>query len=268
MEKKCFIGIIVICMAISVATDCAYAIDEVIIQSSTHSSPSTDTTIKVYFEYGNTAEIDGYYYTITTQSSHTITNESINTNDYIDLPNDLVSTRGDGPYSDGYYYLYIAAYDAVFLNPTVVGPTTRFGPMKVDTESPLFLNVTGPATTNTSKITLNLDSNEELSEVCISETGYGNCNNWQNLSASSIDYTLSSGPGDYLLFVHANDVAGNIEQTTSPFEVEYKETVIPVKAQAQSIPTLSQWGEFLLLSLLIIFALNSIRRQAYSSLRY
>jgi len=259
MKKNLFLLFIAICMIISVTNDELYALEEVIIQTSSHSSPNTDTTIKVYFEYPNTAEIDGFYYTITTQPSHTITNDSILTNQYIALASDLGSTRGDGPYEDGYYYVYIAAYDAVFLNPPILGPTTKVGPLTVDTVPPVYIKATGSEITYTNTITLNLDSNEELSEICISEASYEDCDDWHILNTSNYDYTLSNGEKDYLLFIKVKDVAGNMKQTTSPFPVTYSHIVID-NAQCKSIPTLTQWGMFFFMSLLIFFGLHSSRQ--------
>ena len=244
---------------ISGVNHCAWAdLYEVRILTSSHPTDNTKTTITATFDYTDTAQT-GFYYTITTQTSHTITLNSISTQNYFSLPNDADSTRGDGPYEDNNYYLYIAAYKDVFMQETQVGPTTKYGPLTVDTQSPNFVTVDGPSTTEESLITLTINSNEDLNEICISETGYGNCA-WEELEASNYHYTLSEYK-DYKIYIQVKDVAGNMAQTNSPFMVT--RITPPFETVTHTIPTLSQWGIIVFLSFLMIGGLYYIRRQSF-----
>jgi len=227
---------------------------EVDIISTSHPTAMTDTTISANFQYTDTS-ITGFYYTITTLSSHTITSDSILTNHYIDLPNDASATRGDGPYSDGNYYLYIAAYKDVFLQPTTLGPTTKVGPLIIDTQPPNYVTVNGPATTNENNVTLTLDSNEDINQICISETGFGNCG-WVPLISNSYNYPLSEEK-DYLLYIQVKDIAGNIAQPSSPFALTY---ITIEEKKYHGIPTITEWGKILFSGILLITGCYCLRR--------
>lgn len=237
-------------------SDCSFAdvaTTEVDIITTSHPTAMTNTTISVSFQYTETTHTD-FYYTITTLSSYTITNDLILEGCCFRLAKDANATSGDGPYSDDDYYLYIAAYKNEMIGPNTVGPTTKVGPLTVDTQAPNFVTVDGPASTQTSKVSLTINSNEDINRICISETGFGNCV-WEPLVSENYDYTLPN-EGDHLLYVQAKDIAGNMVQASAPFSVTYTSVGT---SKSHSIPTVSEWGMIIFSGLLLAAGCYSIR---------
>jgi hypothetical protein len=240
--------------------------DIVMITSTSHPVAKTETTINVYFNYANRGAITGFYYTVTTASSYTMTTDDVMSHNYKQLTSDATMTA-DGPFTDDDYYFYIAAY-YIQTPPLIFGPTTREGPLTVDTKAPTTVSVNGPSTTENSLITLTIQANEDINKVCISETGFGVSCVWKDLTSENYNYTLKSPPEsgekDYSLYVQVKDIAGNQAQATQPSLVTYiagdDEEDDDQTVSCHSIPTLSEWGIILLTGLLLSTGVLRVRQ--------
>ncbi|MBF0449687.1 MAG: IPTL-CTERM sorting domain-containing protein [Candidatus Magnetomorum sp.] len=231
--------------------DCSLALDEVAIVSNSHAEPSSLTTINIGWTYATVSTINGYYYTLTSLSSYTVDASDVQiSNNAADDINLTVS--------DGTYYFYIAPYQAAFPAPPTMGPTTKAGPLTVDTTSPGNLSVTGPDTTDTELVSLTIGADEIIDQVCISETTYGNCG-WNNFTAPGHEYSLQAGEGQYLLYIQVKDVAGNLAQAT-PYALTYTTSDNIRMAQYTSVPTLTEWGMILFFSILLMLGIMAMRR--------
>ncbi|KPA14563.1 conserved hypothetical protein, secreted, partial [Candidatus Magnetomorum sp. HK-1] len=167
--------------------------EKVIITSNTHENPSALTTVTIGWSYTDTQNISGYYYTITTSSSYTITllEPEIQLNKQ--------ATSKDLILSDGTYFFYIAAYAESTPKP-VAGLTKKVGPIKVDTQAPDNVSVEGPGLTDKEVVTLTIGADELIDQVCISTGTYGNCG-WQNFTSPNHTYSLQSGEQVYTLYI-------------------------------------------------------------------
>ena len=194
--------------------------DFVVITSCSHLEPSSLTRINISFSYPDIESIEGFYYRVTTSSSYTVS--------VLDIM--LSSNNTDlalGSFEDNAYYFYIAAYSFPSSFPPfphIIGPTTRVGPLIVDTTPPI-VHITGPSKTNTSLISLEIGADERIDSICISEGAWASCD-WNDLTptdGTKINYELLSGEGMYNLKIQSQDLAGNIANA-DPFPVTFSKS--------------------------------------------
>ena len=227
----------------------AISIDKVVINSNSHNDPSSLTTVTIGWAYTDTQDITGFFYTITTSSSHTVS-----TVEPTNLP--LTKTAKSKIFnnvSDGTYYFYIAAVNTTTIPFPTVGPTTKVGPITVDTKAPENVSVTGPDETTEQLVTLNIGADEDIYKICISETNYGNCG-WIDIESTEHTYSLNNGEGKYKLYVEVEDIAGNTAKA-SPLEITYASSETLTMANYTSVPTLTEWGMILFFVILLSFGL-------------
>jgi len=230
------------------------SLDEVVINSNTHGDPSNITTVTIGWAYTNTQDITGFFYTITTSSSHTVSTEGPK-----NLPlNIIAKSKTFNNVSDGTYYFYIAAANVDTEPFPTVSNTTKVGPITVDTEAPENVSVTGPDETTEQLVTLNIGADEDIYKICISETNYGNCG-WIDIESNEHTYSLNNGEGKYKLYVEVEDIAGNTAKA-SPFEITYASSESLTMANYTSVPTLTQWGMILFFIILLSFGLVLMRK--------
>jgi len=232
------------CMNVSIAD----AIENVVINSYPAFEPSNDTKITIGWSYPQDElnNINGYYYTLTTDSSYTITASDKQ------ISNKNQTEKTEDNLSDGVYYFYIAAYKSNFPFPEI-GDTESVGPFTVDTIPPVF-DVEGPETTSENPIELIIGPPDEVDAVCISEEANASCD-WNDNYKNNFELT---GEGSYVLKIQARDHAGNI--ATDSFAVTYTTADDLVMAQYTSVPTLSEWGMILFMSMIIGIGIVATRR--------
>jgi len=271
INKKCrevlFIAVILqlILVSISWATLSEVALTD---KSHAENEPSQLTEIKLNWEYtGDVNTITCFYWALTNTSDYTLTDTN---GSQIGSGSDEIKRTND----DGEYYFYIAAYKEgttppIPPPPNEMGPVTKYGPMIIDTRAPEIVTVSGPDnnTTDNSAINLNIsvsdskNENEMISEINISEGLPGN-GTWEEFTPSNsinCSYDLKQGEGLFTLRIQVKDFAGNIADA-DPYPITYTTADDLIIAQYTSVPTLSQWGLLLFLTMLICIGIVATRR--------
>ena len=244
------------------------------------SQESPYTSINMSWQYTGTENIEGYYYKVST-SPYTITYNETN-----DDETDNTSAKVEK--TDGTYYLYIAPYminpgNPPSIMPSVVeGPVTEYGPLIVDTKAPENVSI-GPEnhTTDTNKVELTIGADEQIAMINISEGNYGG-GTWENVSGNTHPYELKQGEKNYTLRIQVMDKAGKYEYDeiskgvlndrvtqhiafADPFEITYTTADNLIMAKYTSVPTLSQWGMLLFLTILISIGIYTTRRTVFAA---
>jgi len=218
--------------------------------------PSALTQITINWSYASESSADTvtcYYYYIGTEADYPLTDTN---------GTQLDKTNNNWTFSkeEGDYFFYIAGYKPPPPSPEL-GPVTKYGPIKIDTTPPDVDDVKGPpgGLTITPEISLEIGADEQLDQVCICETAYGVCNDWEPLSTPKHPYALKQGEMQYSLKIQVMDLAGNVANA-NPFEVTYTTGENLVMAQYTSVPTLSEWGMILFMSMIIGIGIVATRR--------
>jgi len=275
INKKCreVLLIAVILQLILVSFSWA-TLSEVALNFKSHeeSEPTQLTEIKLNWNYTGGDTITGYYYALTNTSDYTL-NDTIEPHDSGSY--EIIRTKDDGE-----YYFYIAAYKVGTPPPTPppneMGPVTKYGPMIIDTRSPEIVTVIGPDNNTTDNSAINLDisvsdsknENEMISEINISEGLPGN-GTWEEFTPSNsinCSYDLKQGEGQYTLRIQVKDFAGNIADA-DPYPITYTTADDLVMAQYTSVPTLTEWGMILFMSMIIGIGIVATRRNVIVALK-
>jgi len=216
--------------------------------------PSALTQITISWSYASESIADTvtcFYYHIGIESEYTLTATN---GTLIDKSKSSLTI----PKEDGNYSFYIAGYKTDSM-PPILGPITKYGPIKIDTTPP-DVEVNGPNLTSQEEILLEIGADEQLDQVCICETAYGVCNDWEPLSKpNKHPYVLKQGEMQYSLKIQVMDLAGNVANA-DPFEVTFTTGENLVMAQYTSVPTLSEWGMILFISMIIGIGIVATRR--------
>ena len=209
------------------------------------------------------SSISGYAYTINTSESFTYT--------YTNKPENLLDREWDISQSfegsdDTYYYVHIAPVSEFdpgkYPDPFhIIGSTTTFGPVRIDTEAPTGPSVSSDYTrTDQSTIELTLYAEDAVGTpkwMCISNSGYGNCT--QELFSESKTWPLDGEMNSETpksVYVQFIDTAGN--SVNAPILNVYYMDLSPEETQ---IPTLSEWGMIILSGILMMSAMVIMRRR-------
>ena len=274
INKKCreVLLIAVILQLILVSFSWA-ALSEVELTDKSHaeSEPSQLTEIKINWNYTGGDTITCYYWALTNTPDYTLnetTGEPLGSGS-----NEIIRTKDDGA-----YYFYIFAYKVGTPPPTPPeddrSPVTKYGPMIIDTRAPEIVTVNGPDTTDNSAINLDIsvsdskNENEMISEINISEGLPGN-GTWEEFSPSNsinCSYDLKQGEGQYTLRIQVKDFAGNIADA-DPYPITYTTADDLVMAQYTSVPTLTEWGMILFMSMIIGIGIVATRRNVIVALK-
>jgi len=191
------------------------------------------------------SELSGFAYTFTSTSEYIY-----NVNN---LPPIFPSAETKGTISNAYenvdgeqIYFYIAA---IGIPPSInIGSTSKLGPFIIDKIAPT-LQVLLPETTSDSIIDITFGSTGNPYQVCISNSGYGNCV-WESYQTNRPDWPLEGNAGQKNIFVQVRDKAGNISNApvaTTEYIPEDEQQAIII-----GVPTLSQSGLFIF-GLILIF---------------
>ena len=199
--------------------------------------------------------LSGYAYTVNTSESYTYTVDNV--------PDLISSTRHEGycfeNSNDIYYYAHIAPVIEIPNYPFIdVGRTSTFCPIRIDTVAPTGPTVSAPYTrTDKSTVELSLFADGSPSDMCISNSGYGNCT-WKPFSISETWPLAGEKDSDTpkSVYVQFKDAAGN--SVNAPILNVYYMDLSPEETQ---IPTLSEWGMIILSGILMMSAMVIMRRR-------
>ncbi|KPA12552.1 conserved hypothetical protein, membrane [Candidatus Magnetomorum sp. HK-1] len=256
--KKTFMPLILCFFIISISNICFAGPGSVqnLNCTSEHGSTAIQKyTIDMSWDYPdgyNVSTISNFYYAFNTSSGYTITTT--------DEKEKVLSLSKELQNSDNIaYYFHVAAMDnTVFPLPTL-GPTTTYGPMRIDDVAPTGASISGPIKTERNYDIPLIFGATGATQMCVSNTGSGIGCTWEAVVAYK-EWDLTDGYGQKTIFVQYKDNAGNVSNaTTSMLFIQ------PRLAQALnvSIPTLNDYGIMILFFILAISAVILISSQGH-----
>ena len=196
------------------------------------------------------ATIPNFFYEFNTESNYNITTGNSQTPD--------LSTFETVPDSDNVaYYFHIAPIDNDFIFGPNLGPTSTYGPMRVDNVGPTGATVSGPEETNTNlKVPLALGANS-ATQMCISNTGSGIDCNWEPVAAQK-EWDLTEGFGSKTVYALFKDNAGNLSGAITT--INYVGQTL-TRARYVSVPSLNEYGMMILFIVLAGCSVKHLRKR-------
>ncbi|KPA19761.1 conserved hypothetical protein, secreted [Candidatus Magnetomorum sp. HK-1] len=153
--------------------------------------------------------VEGYYYKFTNESSFTMDETTTATLTLIDTAYAASDYSGS---NDEFVYVYVAA---VAYNTEIyeeeLGTTTKFGPIRVDTETPANAGVSVSSYINTATANLSIGgfgNAGDASQMYISNVNYGVSGEWEVIAASK-PWPIEGSQGRKTIYIRFQDDAGN-----------------------------------------------------------
>jgi len=214
-----------------------------------------DDTIDISWDYPdgyNSSTISNFYYAFNTLSDYTITTTDKK------IPVLLIS--GEFQNSDNIaYYFHVAARDNTLFPPPTLGPTTTYGPMRIDDVAPTGASVSGPIKTERNyDIPLTFGATNAV-QMCVSNSGSGIGCTWEAVVAQK-EWDLTDGYGQKTVYVQYKDNAGNTSNATT--SMLFIQPQLPL-ALYVSVPTLNDYGIMILFLIIAISAVIFRTSQDY-----
>jgi len=177
--------------------------------------PSNTTTIDV--EWNVPDGYTGFYYSLFTQASEYTTY----TFDEDNIAGLSTNTSGQTVHvhsesSDETYYFHVVAVWENEDEDLVFGPTTTYGPIKIDITPPDG-SVDAPSSTTSRNVTLSFVSSEAI-KLYVSNVGYGDGPELDLSSNNPLAWELTEGEGTKRVYVRFLDRAGNQHDTFADIE--------------------------------------------------
>ena len=198
------------------------------IYSTTHelNTPSKTTQIRMVWSIPlGDIELAGYYTLFNTSSNHTFTEENTLGIPLINVEETL-SQNFTGA-DDVSYYFHIAATNSEDL----IGPTTTYGPLRIDSIPPSNATVSLFEFTSTRTIPIILGATG-ASEMYISNSEHGVSGIWEPL-VSPKQWELTIGDGLKTVYVQFRDRAGNKSNVVGTTTLD---TVLPTVVLSSQTP--------------------------------
>jgi len=215
--------------------------------------PNSNSNIAMSWSYPesySSTTISFFYYALNTSSEYTIS-----TQDSATKRLDVLINEGLSGSDNIKYYFHIAAMDKIFNPLPDLGPTTTYGPMRIDNVPPTGASVSGPE--NTCSIynnVLELGASGATT-ICISNQNYGvNCSD--EIFVTFKSWTLTEGFGEKVVYVQFKDIAGNT--ATASTSITYTECEITKSNIIHRIPSLNTYGILLFAFLILILSVRKI----------
>ena len=178
---------------------------------STHviNTPSQESLIEIIWDLptGYT-EVEGYYYLFSTLTQYTF--DETNTAELDSIDTAYASKEYTGV-NDTSINLYVAAYVFDALYEEEIGATAKFGPIRIDTESPENASVSVSQYVKDQNVNLTIGGFGNIGDATnmyISNVNYGESGTSASI-ASSYAWTLAAGEGRKTIFLQFIDDAGN-----------------------------------------------------------
>ena len=153
--------------------------------------------------------VEGYYYKFTSESSFTMDETTTATLTLIDTAYAAKDYSGS---NDEFVYVYVAA---VAYNTEIyeeeLGATTKFGPIRVDTETPDNAGVSVPSYINTKTANLTIGgfgNAGDATQMYISNVNYETSGEWEVIAASK-PWPIEGSEGRKTIYVRFQDDAEN-----------------------------------------------------------
>jgi len=118
------------------------------------------------------------------------------------------------------YYFHVAAYD---MDAMTYGPTSSYGPIRIDNTAPTNVYISAPSTTAKQTVLLSLGGND-IYQMYISNSGYESGGSWEPF-VSTKNWSLDSNQGTKTIYVSFKDLAGNKSQKST--QIVYYQNIAP-----------------------------------------
>jgi hypothetical protein len=192
----------------------AYAADSIQnVHSTTHQLNGYDTDTEIAMSWDAYTGAADYYYAFNTVENYTITDFDNTTPLTSITSDDFQNAVNQSSNSAVAYYFHIATKTGNFFGWTWTETTSK-GPYYIDIKAPSNVNISGPETTSTQVVTLNLYADDNPTEMNISNTNFGE-GTWVPY-ATSTQWSLKSEYGSQTVFVLFRDALGNTTDGSSP----------------------------------------------------